>query len=309
VSRRSSPAMIGAFVVGALVLLIGGLVALGSGRFFAKTFTFVCYFEGGVNGLSVGSPVKFKGVEIGAVSRILLRFDQAPNDFHIPVLIQLDADKLKNAGAEVSFEPEAVKQRIEHGLRARLESQSLVTGLLFVQLDYFPDSVAHFVGVGERIQEIPTLPTPLEEAQATLKQFVARVNQLNVSELVDRATGAFEAVQRLVSAPETKNAIVSLNQTLVSFDKLAATLTGKVGPVSQGVEGATSETKAAAAEIEQATKTLRTLIEPGSPMEVKLTQTLDDVGAAARSLRALADALERNPSSIVRGKDYQPRQP
>jgi len=178
-----------------------------------------------------------------------------------------------------------------------------------VQLGYFPDSVAHFVGVGERIQEIPTLPTPLEEAQATLKQFVARVNQLNVSELVDRATGAFDAVQRLVSAPETKSAIVSLNQTLVSFDKLAATLNGKVGPVSQGVEGVTSETKAAAAEVEQATKTLRTLIEPGSPIEVKLTQTLDDVGAAARSLRALADALERNPSSIVRGKDYESRQP
>lgn len=309
-STRSSPTIVGAFVVCALVLLIIALVTLGSGRFFQRTVTFVCYFEGDVNGLSVGSPVKFKGVEIGAVSRILLRLDQPPENFRIPVLIKLDADKLRNAGAEVSFEPGDVKERIEHGLRARLESQSLVTGLLFVQLDYFPDTVPQFVGVGEqRFQEIPTVPTRLEEAQATLKQFVVHLNQLNLAELVDRATGAFESVQHLVSAPETKDAIRSLNQALLSFDRLTVTVNGKVAPLSQSVEGATDETKAAAANIEQAAKTLRTLIEPGSPVEVKLTQTLDDVSAAARSLRVLADALERDPSSIVRGKDYEPRKP
>ena len=81
-----------------------------------------------------------------------------------------------------------------------------------MQLDYFPDSVAHFVGGGEHFQEIPTLPTPLEEAQATLKQFVVRLNQLNLSDLVDRATAAFDAVQRLVSSNEVKTVIASLNQ-------------------------------------------------------------------------------------------------
>jgi len=308
VSRRSNATVVGAFVVGALVLLVGALVALGSGRFFVKAHTFVCYFND-VNGLSVGSPVKFKGVEIGAVSRILLRLDQPANDFHIPVLIKLDADKLRNAGAEVSFEPDQVKQRIEQGLRAQLAAQSLVTGLLFVQLDYFPDTVAHFVGGGEHFQEIPTLPTPLEEAQATIKQFVVRLNQLNLAELVDRASGAFDAVQRLVSAPETKTAVASLNQALLSFNKLTVAVTGKVDPLSQSVKGATDKTQTAAAEVEEATKTLRTLIEPGSPVEVKLNQALDDVSAAARSVRILADALERDPSSIVRGKDYEPRKP
>jgi paraquat-inducible protein B len=300
--------VVGAFVVGALVLLIGALVALGSGHFFVKARTFVCYFDD-VNGLSVGSPVKFKGVDIGAVSRILLHLDQPPTDFHIPVLIDLDPEKLLSAGAEATLGPEPMKQRIDRGLRAQLVSQSLVTGLLFVQLDYFPDTVAHFVGGGEHFQEIPTLPTPLEEAQATLKQFIVRLNQLNLSDLVDRATGAFDAVERLVSAPETKNAIVSLNRALLSFDKLTVTVTGKVDPLSKSVEGATDQTKGAAAEVEQASKTLRTLIEPGSPVEVKLTQTLDDVSAAARSLRLLADTLERDPSSIVRGKDYAPSKP
>jgi paraquat-inducible protein B len=307
-SQRSSPTVVGAFVVGGLVLLIGGLVALGSGRFFVKAHTFVCYFDD-VNGLSIGSPVKFKGVEIGAVSRILLHLDQSPSDFHIPVLIELDAQRLLKAGAEATLDPESMKQRIESGLRAQLVSQSLVTGLLFVQLDYFPGSVARFVGGGEHFQEIPTLPTPLEEAQATLKQFVVRLNQLNLSDLVDRATGAFDAAQRLVSAPEVKTAIVSLNQALSSFHTLTVAVTEKVDPLSHGVVAATDKTAAAANEVEQATKTLHTLIEPGSPVEVKLTQALDDVSAAARSLRILADSLDREPSSIVRGKDYGPGKP
>ncbi len=307
-SQRSSATAIGAFVVGALVLLVCALVALGSGRFFVKSHTFVCYFND-VNGLSVGSPVKFKGVEIGEVSRILLRLDQPANDFRIPVLIKLDAERLRNAGAEVSFEPDQVTQRIEQGLRAQLAVQSLVTGLLFVQLDYFPGTVAHFVGGGEHFQEIPTLPTPLEEAQATIKQFVVRLNQLNLSELVDRAAGAFDAVQRLASAPETRAAIASLNQALLSFDKLTVAVSRKVDPLSKSIEGATDRTQTAAAGVEEATKTLRALIEPGSPVEVKLNKTLDDVSAAARSVRVLADALERDPSAIVRGKSYEQGKP
>ena len=95
----------------------------------------------------------------------------------------------------------------------------------------------------------------------------------------------------------------------MSFHTLTVAVTGKVDPLSQGVVGATDKTAVAATEVEQATKTLRTLIEPGSPVEVKLTQTLDDVSAAVRSLRVLADSLERDPSSIVRGKDYEPGKP
>jgi len=308
VSRRARPTVVGLFVVGALLLLIVGLVALGSGRFFVKAYPFVCYFND-VNGLSIGSPVKFKGVEVGSVTRILLRLDQPVNDFHIPVVIELDSERLHKAGVDISFEPEAIKQRIKNGLRAQLGSQSLVTGLLFVQLGYFPDTVPRFVGGGEHYQEIPTLPTPLEEVQATLKQFVAKLNQLNLSDLVDRATGAFDSVQRLVSAPETKDVIVSLDKALVNFNKLTVAVTGKVDPLSHGIVGAAQKLEGAAAEVEQAAKTLRTLVEPGSPVEVKLTQTLDDVSAAARSVRLLADALERDPSSIVRGRDYEPRKP
>jgi len=246
------------------------------------------YFAGSVSGLTEGSTVRYLGVTVGRVARI--RLDPRAAD-RVQVLI--DVDKATPVDADTL---------------ARLTMQG-VTGLLFIQLDYFPDTVAHIVGGGEEYMEIPTLPTPLEELQGTLKQFVAKLNQLNLSDLVDRATVAFDAVQRLVSAPETKNAIASLNQALLSFNKLAVAVTGKVDPLSQSVEGATDTTKAAAAEVEQASKTVRTLIEPGSPVEVKLNQTLDDVSAAARSLRLLADALERDPSSIVRCKDYEPRKP
>jgi paraquat-inducible protein B len=95
--KRISPTLIGAFVVGALVLLVIGVIAFGSGKFFRKSYEFVLYFQGSVNGLNVGAPVKYKGVEIGSVTEILLQLEKA-EPARIPVIIELDANKIAGRG-------------------------------------------------------------------------------------------------------------------------------------------------------------------------------------------------------------------
>jgi paraquat-inducible protein B len=109
-------------VLGALALAVVAITVFGSGRLFRDTYPFVCYFQGGVHGLNPGAAVKFKGVEVGAVERILLRFEQTAGDVSIPVIVELDAEKMERAGLEPESVPETIRAAIEQGLRARLES-------------------------------------------------------------------------------------------------------------------------------------------------------------------------------------------
>ena len=175
-SKRSSPAVIGGFVVGAVALAVVGVAVFGSGRLFRHTKTFVMYFDSDVNGLNVGAPVKFKGVPIGAVKDVLLRAPGATTTQSwavterplIPVLVDIDLDRIRERGGAARVEERAaMKEMIDAGLRAQLAMESFVTGLLYVKLDRFAGTPVRLVAdPGVPYEELPTIPTPLEELQS-----------------------------------------------------------------------------------------------------------------------------------------------
>src|SRR5262245_5922883 len=165
--KKVSPTMIGAFVVGALALAVIGVAVFGSGRLFRKTQEFVLYFDRSVNGLRVGAPVKFKGVEVGAVTRIELSLGQRvirQGEVHIPVVIELDAKRIAEKGGRVEMTQAALDEAIAAGLRGQLATESFVTGVLYVELDFHPGSPVRLEREADvHILEIPTLPTALEQ--------------------------------------------------------------------------------------------------------------------------------------------------
>ncbi len=172
-SKQASTTLIGAFVIGGLALAVALLLIFGSGKIFRKTHPFILYFAGNVNGLNIGAPVKFKGVNIGEVTKVLIRFDQPSSDIHVPVIIEMDEKKMRDSGIQETHlrDPNFMKNTIEEGLRAQLATQSMVTGLLYISLDFKPDKPAHFVGEStQKYQEIPTIPTSMEEAQTIIKR-------------------------------------------------------------------------------------------------------------------------------------------
>jgi paraquat-inducible protein B len=313
-NKRANPAVIGGFVVGAVALAVIGVAVFGSGRYFRRAHTYVLYFDSDVNGLKVGAPVKFKGVEIGSVTKILLNVSEmqrAATDFRIPVLIELDQERLAERGAKADLDdPEQLKLIIDAGLRGQLAMESFLTGLLYVKLDLFPDTPARFVKEeGVAYDEIPTVPTPLEEVQMRASAFLAKLEQLDLARIAQSLDGALSGVDKLVNSPKLREAIEELDSTLDTFRDAAVSLQRVANGVDTNFASLSSslaQTATAATESLQAARVridgVGATLDPDAPLMVDLHRSLDEFAEAARAVRSLAEYLERNPGALVRGK-------
>src|ERR1035438_10183051 len=156
-NRKVNKTVIGVFVVGAMVLLLIGVVVFGSGELFKRTNKFVLYFDGSVKGLSIGAPVMFRGVSIGIVKDISLIYDSKAGTITLPVIVEIQEVRIK--GAPSFGELDGARKMIVLGLRGNLEVQSFLTGQLMISFDFYPDNPAKLRGILKGFQELPTLPT------------------------------------------------------------------------------------------------------------------------------------------------------
>lgn len=327
-NKKVSPTLIGAFVVGALALVVIATLMFGSGRFFRTTKDFVLYFDGSVNGLRIGAPVKFRGVEIGSVKNILLRLDRDETTQRIPVIIELDLEKFTSKGASgvALKDPELAKQQISEGLRGQLQMESFVTGLLFVGLDYFPGSELTLVqqpGKSYQYPEIPTQPTPLQVAGNKANEILAKLNEIDLKGLMDSFQRTTKGIETVVTSKELADAIRStavvahkLDTAATNIAQVATTFDDKVKILTADFQLTSKDARAAinqaGAAIKQAEATLKetevtmvnakSLTDPESPTFYELTKTLKEVASAARSLRLLANSVDRNPRALLFGK-------
>jgi phospholipid/cholesterol/gamma-HCH transport system substrate-binding protein len=334
-----SPVLVGAFVVGAFALVVVAIVLLGSGRLFRREHTYALYFKSSVNGLRVGAPVKFRGVEIGSVTRILLSLNQLefavrsndPSKIRMPVLIELDERKIISRGGHSLDldDPRNIKRLINAGLRAQLSMESLLTGLLYVELDMHPGTpVQLYLPPNAPFQEIPTRPTEFEQIQQQATRVISKLSQVDFVAAVNSMVRMTDSIRNLASSPKLAATIDSmevatrnLNKAAISAQLMADEIKNQVGPLSVSLRKSSDSARAT---LEQARTALaaaqtafitaqstfaeaKTMLEPGSPITYQLGKTLEDISAAARSTRELTDYLERNPSAVIRGKMSQDR--
>jgi phospholipid/cholesterol/gamma-HCH transport system substrate-binding protein len=322
VGSRFSPKIVGAFVIGALALIAVSVMLLGSGRLFRNAPEYVLYFQGSVNGLRVGAPVKVRGVPIGSVTQIRLSFDPAAeaayrakhrDEILIAVVIEVDLQQLTELGAirvkELS-DAEAVHEAVKRGLRAYLGTESLVTGLLFVSLDFRPATPAHLVlRPGAKELEIPTIPTALEQAQEDINGALSKLRKIDFEALFTSLTETLDALRQLVGSPRTQavidsltRATDSLDKTSTSFRHLAESIHAEISPLSKSLQRTSDTANLALKQAQQTLATMQTTVDPESPLGFQIRETLAQLSEAARQVRELAELLQRNPSAIVRGK-------
>ena len=196
-ARRANPALIGAFVVGAVALAVVGLVVFGGGRVFRLTKPMVAYFDESVKGVAIGAPVTFQGVKIGAVTDVRVVVDPVAMKTSTPVFFEIDADRItQKTGEKVMFRKDlsGYKALVERGLRAQLETQSFVTGQVGISLEFHPGAPLRLTGLSPDLTEMPTLPSELQRLTDTLQK-------LPVAEIMASARETLDGVRSLVKSP------------------------------------------------------------------------------------------------------------
>jgi paraquat-inducible protein B len=277
-AKKPSPTVVGGFVLGGLVLIVAAIAVWGSGRLFERKYRYICYFPGSVNGLTIGAPVKYRGVPVGSVVEMRVQFEQSSEDTRVPVLIELYGKRVQELGVRRDPNPRMVKELIDRGLRARLESQSLVTGQLYVNFDMFPGSPLVLNEHGERTYpEIPTIPTAMEEATKSLSVLLDKLKNADLGGLARSIEHTVDGINKLVNTPAVAKTLGELPSTVAAFRQTAR----EIGTAADGV---------------------RDLIGARGTVMFSLERTLVEVQRAAESIRVLADFLQRNPNALLVGK-------
>ena len=303
-SKQANKTIIGIFVVGAIALVVIAIVVLGSGKFFKQTLKAVCYFEGSVGGLNIGAPVVLRGVRIGSVTDVIIRADSARLTFTIPVYIEIEPDKFTVIGVGPKQFGENLKTFIDKGLRASLETQSIVTGQMQVGLDFNPNKPARFaeVRIDTKTPEIPTVPTPLQE-------LAQKIQKIPIDQIFDKLASALDGIDKLVKSPEIPEAIRSVNLALGDVRKLVKNVDGQVEPLASNlnetvkdirglVQNADAKVAGLASNLDETVKDVRGLVKNADAKVTGLSSNLDET---VKDVRGIVKNLDNTIGSLTAG--------
>jgi paraquat-inducible protein B len=260
---------------------------------------YVLYFNESVRGLSVGAPVTLLGMQVGEVADVGLTFDAATVRFRPRVLITFFPERLigrlsalQQAGTERTMAEMTKEARIrmlrriveERGLRAQLQTGSLLTGELFVAFEYFPTASKPKIDWSREPLELPVVPGGLANIESKLASILTKVDNMPIDAM----------------AAEVRNTLATLDQTL----KEAGTLVNRVDTqwVPEGTKTLEEMRRAIVSADRVLNNTDATLFGKESPAPQDLRDALQEVTRAARSVRILVDYLERHPEMLIRGK-------
>ncbi len=296
-SRKADPTYIGAFVVGAVILAVVGVLIFGSGSYFKERYTYVAFFSGSIKGLKVGAPVELRGVKVGTVKDIHLEFNEDERTFRIPVLLEYEPERISRGIVE--GDPyKYFDQLVERGLRAQLQLQSVVTGQLMVALDFHPDKPAELLGGYGEYREIPTIPTTKEELTKTFEN-------IPFEELINKLLSATNSIEKLVNSPDIPKTIQSIQMAMKDARVLIKNVDEKIRPISANLEQTTLAARKVMAQTDRTLILVEDILAEESGPRSELREALEEFAGAARSIRFLADYLERHPEALLKGKRKQ----
>lgn len=329
-SKRANFKLIGLFVVGAVSLMLITIIILSGGRFFKHSYPYALYFDESIRGLNPGAGVYYKGVQIGSVKNIKLFYTKNDQALHSVVIVELEPDTVTSLDTMqgVMGTPDEISLFIKRGLRAQLNIQSIVTSQLIIILDFFPDTKPVYHNYLKEYEEIPTIPTQLE-------QFSQAIQDLHLKDSAKKILKTIEGIERFINAPETQEGLKSYMAAGKSAHELLQKMDAQIIPLIKDVKETSQSARAA---MEQAQKTLameegasgqiatdakqtiekaqdtlkkvddslatiNRFMSENTEVSYQAEDTLREFSEIAASMRSLADYLERHPESLLRGKE------
>jgi paraquat-inducible protein B len=316
------PAAVGSFVLGGLALGVVAVLAFGGSRLFTRTIPVTVVFEGSVAGLAVGSPVTFRGVQIGSVAQISVHVREGNEDPVIPVVLDIEPSRISWPSGRTMTGYYGLKHAIDLGLRAQLSSVSLVTGQLDVDLDFLPNTPATFSDPAAGLSEIPTVPSDMQHLKDQLLQMNlpqlandARGALVSAKSVLNRVDGRIDpladSIQHVASSAQItldtatgvlRSVQADAARTLGSIDKLADETRHQVAVKGRALDPVVASAALATANANKLLTSLNGMVGPEAPMRGDLEATMRDLAASASSLRELTRNLQRNPAGTLFGK-------
>lgn len=229
-SRRANPKLVGGFVLAAIGLAVAAALVFGSFTLFEPTRKFVVFFQGSVDGLAQGSQVLFRGVPLGKVVDIGIRYNPTDQSFEIPVIIEIRPDVIAKYSPPSTMEKEGLKRLIDEGLRARLETSSLVTGQQVVQLNFFPGTPVKLQQTDLPYYQLPTLPSPTQQLMSSIETAAQ-----DLPTLIKKAEALVDRGQAILS-PENETAVHSLLANAASAMKKLDAAATDLDPLLVGAQ-------------------------------------------------------------------------
>jgi len=238
---------------------------------------FLLYFDGSVSGLVPGSPVEFRGIKLGEVLDVDLELDRESNEMRIPVVIEIEPERLGLTAEELEADHGGrLARMVEHGFRARLVTSNLLTGAKVVDFDFLKGATPKQIVRGQAYPILPTSTGGLDAITTRVARIVERVDQLPIESIGENLNRVF----------------ASLAETMSSVEGIAAAADSDLVPAMTGTLTRLEETLASA----------DAMIAPDSQMARELESLVGDLARAADSLRVLAQRLEEHPEELLRGK-------
>ncbi len=268
-------------------------------RTYTRKLRYVMYFDGSVRGLAAGAPVEFKGLPIGTVLDVRLEFEPADTSFRIPVLVEIEPERIIERAAQSATPPEqTIAKLVESGLRGRLQTGNLLTGSLYVDMNMYPDAPLELKGApGGRYPELPTIPGSIEAITATLEDFVAQLDSVDLAGIAKALQGTLEGTDALLNTRADGDPVTDLQTAMRSLRNLLTTL--DESNVGETVEAANSVLRSVNRTLELANASLA----PNAPLQYGAVAVLSELEETARAIRALVEMLERQPQSLLLGRD------
>jgi paraquat-inducible protein B len=261
-------------------------------RTFLYKERYLLYFSGSVRGLEVGAPVLLRGIRVGQVLDVELKLDLQDFAFRIPVLVEVEPERVGLIGDRGPLKVEAMVERlVQQGLRGQLKSGNLLTGALYVDLDFHPDAPSATITREGDYRVVPTVAAPLDAVATKANQFLDTLLALPLEAIGGDLRATLQSTRELVESPELMAALAALERALI-----------QVGETASSYRGLTPRIEEALRQTQESLAAAETFVGADSAMSGELRVLLRELSAAARSIRAMADYLERHPEALLKGK-------
>ncbi len=314
------------FVMAASIIAVAAVMVFGAAKFFSRTENFISFFSESVNGLDVGAPLKYKGVKIGKVEGIFISSSKNIKESSVSVVYSIDIDQLRRkTGTDFKDYSDWMDEQIAEGLRAKLNYQSIVTGMLYIELDFIADKGEKYdlkYG-GTRFKEIPAAKSGLSELAKGFEKTMADVAKIDFAAIGQNVHSAIVKVNEKLDGIDAKAISDSAVSALKGVDELARNkdvaesikkLDALLSDSDALVNDARAELKkfsasgtSIVARLDEVLRNVNSVVAPQSPFRYQIAVLLKTMNESMSYISNFTDYLQRNPNSLLRGKDNSKR--